>query len=229
MSYDNVKADELWSFEANKNAREIIITGTGDNEELYEESAFENINFLSKFNLIKKTNTTLHIGCGNGRIEKHLAKLVKKCVGVDISTKMVELANERCADLDNVEFIKGSGFELTNIGDKTIDVAYSFFVFQHIPRDCVEGYFKELSRVLKPNGKILCQFQLLGDMAIKTNRQEPQQDHPSDIRLYSIEAIEDLANRNGFSIINWGEKVQAELDSKRRIFDCNIFPIFELK
>jgi len=224
--YNSEHADRVWSFEAKKNAREIIITGTGNNPELYEQSATGNLNFLRENSLVNENFTTLHIGCGNGRIEKYLSKEVRHCYGADVSSKMVELAYERCADSDNVTFEKNEGCDLPFLNDNSLDVAYSFFCFQHMPRECVKGYMKELNRVLKQGGKFLCQFQLYEERAIIENYQDPDRDHPSDIRLYSIEQIESLANEYGFYIEKWVNRVEAELDGKRRVYDCNIFPIF---
>jgi SAM-dependent methyltransferase len=226
--YNTEHADNLWSFEAKRNPREIIITGTGDNEELYEQSALEQINIMQKWKLFNKNSITLHIGCGNGRIEKYLALLVKQCYGVDVSSEMIALAKERCISLDNVEFFKGSGFDLSDLEDNSTNFAYSFFVFQHMPRQCASNYFMELGRVLKPKGKFLCQFQLFGDeAAVSGEYNEPEEDHPSDIRLYSVEQINKLAEIGGFEIFDYKERIQAELDSKRRVWDCNIFPIFK--
>jgi SAM-dependent methyltransferase len=227
MNYDPNLADNVWSHEARKNAREIIITGTGNNPELYEKSALENIGMMRNWGLLRPGLVTLHIGCGNGRIEKHLANEVDYCYGVDVSTEMIKLAEERCKGLENVGFFKCSGYNLDMIDDASIDLAYSFFVFQHIPRICAGSYMKELHRVLKPDGAFVCQFQLLGDYAIKSREYiEPPADHPSNIRLYSIGDIENLANDNGFKVVDYKERIQAELDSKRRTWDCNIYPVF---
>ena len=45
------------------------------------------------------------------------------------------------------------------ISDSSIDLVSSYTVFQHIPRKATQSYLKEFSRVLKPEGECIIQFQ----------------------------------------------------------------------
>ena len=57
--------------------------------------------------IIDENDSVLDLGCGEGSITLPLARKVKKVTGVDSSTKMLELLNERAIknNIDNVETI----------------------------------------------------------------------------------------------------------------------------
>lgn len=106
----------------------------------------------------------LEIGCGIGRMTRHLARIFGKVHGVDVSEEMVELGRQRLADLDNVQLHANDGATLALFPDAVFDVAFSFIVFQHIPfKEVVLGYIRETHRVLKPGGTF--KFQVQGTIA----------------------------------------------------------------
>ena len=57
--------------------------------------------------ILDENDSVLDLGCGEGSITLPLAKKVKKVTGVDSSTKMLELLNQRAQeeDFDNIETI----------------------------------------------------------------------------------------------------------------------------
>ena len=55
--------------------------------------------------ILDKNDTVLDIGCGEGSITLHIAKKVKKVIGIDSSPKMLELLDKRAAEnnINNIE------------------------------------------------------------------------------------------------------------------------------
>jgi ubiquinone/menaquinone biosynthesis C-methylase UbiE len=100
----------------------------------------------------------LEIGCGIGRIMQHLAGRYREIHGIDISAEMVERGARRLAHLPNVRFHHGNGYDLEPFADGSIDLAYSAFVLQHMPKTIAYNYFLEVWRVLRPDG--LFRFQV---------------------------------------------------------------------
>jgi len=95
----------------------------------------------------------LEIGCGIGRMTKHLAALFGEVYAVDVSAEMIRQAQTRLSTLPNVRFFETSGQDFALFPDQSFDVIFSAYVFQHIPSaaiirsNIVDGF-----RVLKPGG-----------------------------------------------------------------------------
>jgi SAM-dependent methyltransferase/glycosyltransferase involved in cell wall biosynthesis len=103
----------------------------------------------------------LEIGCGIGRMTRHLAAIFGEIHGVDVSGEMVAEGRRRLADLDNVFLYETSGSDLAPFEDASLDFAFSFIVFQHIPyKDAILAYFREVHRTLKPG--CMFKFQVQG-------------------------------------------------------------------
>lgn len=103
----------------------------------------------------------LEIGCGVGRMTRMLSRIFGHVTGVDVSEEMIRQARRNTADLNNVSLVLGDGCSLEAVPDASLDFAFSFIVFQHIPTySVIASYCKEVYRVLKPGG--LFKFQVQG-------------------------------------------------------------------
>ncbi len=106
----------------------------------------------------------LEIGCGAGRMTRHLATQFQSVTALDISGEMIRKARELNPALSNATFREGNGTNLHPLPDQSFDAVLSYIVFQHIPsRHIVYGYIEEALRVLKPGGQFL--FQARNDFA----------------------------------------------------------------
>jgi SAM-dependent methyltransferase len=102
---------------------------------------------------IGPSDRVIEIGCGIGRLTRAIADRAAHVVGVDVSSEMVDRAREELAGVENVELLVGNGLDLSGVEDASMDVAYSFIVFQHIPDPQVTcRYIEEIGRVLRPGG-----------------------------------------------------------------------------
>jgi SAM-dependent methyltransferase len=106
----------------------------------------------------------LEIGCGIGRMSRHLASRFGRVLGIDISPAMISAARELHRGYGNLEFQVGSGVDLSGVADASFDFVISYIVFQHIPKEeIIYRYIDESLRVLKPDGRI--RFQARNDLA----------------------------------------------------------------
>jgi SAM-dependent methyltransferase len=145
-----------WDARARENARYYIATEVPDREEDFKTSGRSDYKehvraFLDRYGFTPSGNTALEIGCGIGRMTHVFAEDFREVIGVDISPEMVERA--RASAPANARFACVSGADLAEIGDASVDFAFSYIVFQHIPdREITLGYFREIGRVLRAGG-----------------------------------------------------------------------------
>jgi ubiquinone/menaquinone biosynthesis C-methylase UbiE len=91
----------------------------------------------------KRAFSIIDLGCGEGTRLSKFCKDGKECVGVDISTKAINLAKETYPE---IKFIKAD-LEKLPFKDSSFDLAYSAFVLEHTRKP--EKVLKEASRILK--------------------------------------------------------------------------------
>jgi len=107
--------------------------------------------------LIVYKNNLLDVGVGNGMLFPYLKKKVIY-VGVDISDKMLGLAEEKARKY-SFSFIPVLR-DATNLSfsDDSFDTTVCIDTFHHIPAQFSNKVLDELFRVTKPNGQILLEI-----------------------------------------------------------------------
>ena len=65
---------------------------------------------------------------------------------------MIKKAKEIFKDDKNVQFFVNNGIDLKLFEDNKFDVVYVCLVFQHMQRELILNYIKEIYRVLKKQG-----------------------------------------------------------------------------
>ena len=111
--------------------------------------------------------TVLDYCCGSGGESVKIAKLgASKVVGIDISDDSIKLARQMVEEVGLGERCNFSVMdaENTTFEDNTFDIIYCSGVLHHIN---LERGYAELSRVLKPSGRILCVEPLAYNPAIQ--------------------------------------------------------------
>jgi SAM-dependent methyltransferase len=118
---------------------------------------------------------------------------VKFCYGVDIAPSMLRQARVN-ADAQNVHFRCNNGCDLSEFADGILDLVYSIFVFQHMPRESVASYFRDSLRTLREGGKFVFQM-MVDDSGIQL---EPPAAHPYGLRYYTRTEVRNLVEDTGF-------------------------------
>jgi len=94
--------------------------------------------------------------CGNGEVAIEMAKQgASKVVGIDISPVAVDNARELAKDAGVGHICEFSVMdaEHTEFDNCTFDVIHEYGALHHLD---LPAAFKELSRILKPEGKLVC-------------------------------------------------------------------------
>ena len=96
----------------------------------------------------------LDLACGQGYLSRILARKGANVVGVDLSEKMLEIAqaSENSEPL-GVKYILGSSADMSAIADASMDHVVSTFGFHDIKE--MESTMEECGRVLKEGGKLV--------------------------------------------------------------------------
>ena len=104
----------------------------------------------------------LDIGCGTGTQCGDLAVDVKQVTGIDISSKLLAIAEQRKSErkIRNVEFIQTTVFD-ERLEVDGFDVVMAFFVL-HFFAD-VDAAFKRIHDLLKPGGLFISETACLGE------------------------------------------------------------------
>jgi len=149
---------------------------------------------------VPKKMKALEIGCGIGRILVPMSEIFGEVIGIDISSKMVEIGQENTKDIPNCKVLQNNGKDLSMFSDNYFDFCYSIIVFHHIPdKKIIEEYFQEISRVLKTYS--IFRFQI----GFEINR---NQLHVPDTWIgyrFDLKEIKDLASKNQFKILEQEE------------------------
>jgi len=100
----------------------------------------------------KRYETAIDLAIGWGRNTEMLRRISDRVIGVDINQECIDHCIKRFEGVDNVDFLKTDGTELTGIEDESIDLVYCFDAMVHFQPEVVDAYVTEFARVLKPGG-----------------------------------------------------------------------------
>ena len=152
-------------------------------------------------------DVVLDIGCGTGTQCGDLAANVKQVTGIDISRKLLAVAEQRRAErkLDNVAFLPTSLFD-ERFQPGSIDVVMAFYVL-HFFED-VDAVFQRIHDLLKPDGLFISETACLGaksKMAGKLLRFAGDLGFLPKINLLTTRQLERTMEQAGFILV---DKVQ---------------------
>jgi len=104
---------------------------------------------------IQETDVVIDLGCGTGISSQEVYQRIGnkgKLIGIDISPKMLEFAKKKFQGKDNVRFIIGDGYHLSDLVDEKVDVVLSNFTFYYFLSD-LNSLFRQVYKMLRPEGK----------------------------------------------------------------------------
>lgn len=145
----------------------------------------------SKINAAATGKRVLEYGCGQGEGSLIIARKYqpKDVVGIDVSDVAVDQARIEAAalGLDNVSFQAMNG-EKMHFANNEFDLACGFGILHHLDLDIA---FRELARVLKPNGSCIFLEPLGHNFAINlyrwfTPNLRTEDEHPLLIKDFAI-------------------------------------------
>ena len=149
---------------------------------------------LKEYFLNLKECVALDYGCGSlVRYTTEFAKIFKKCIGVDISSKAIEYSRKYTKDIENIKIVKVDGVSLKEFDDNSIDFIFSNLVFQHVgTKSVMLNLVEEMNRILKIDGIFRGSFW--------TEEKPEKHEHVYDGTGFSVEGYEKVFKDRGFNV-----------------------------
>lgn len=147
---------------------------------------------------IPKGGRVCDLGCGDGYGSLLLARNGYEVTGVDISSEMIETANQRAAESNLLSFIRGDLVKLPfSDGEFDAIMAVNSIEWTHSPLIAL----REINRIVKPGGHAF--FGILGPTAAPRQENSYRRLYGEKIIMNSMEPweFEQLAKENGWRLI----------------------------
>lgn len=103
---------------------------------------------------IKSGDSVLDVGCGTGRLARHVLDIIGRSghfIGIDPMAERIKIAKEKNI-YPNAFYQIGVAEELGFVPDNSLDIVYLNWVFHWVLDK--EKALQEINRVLKPGGKV---------------------------------------------------------------------------
>jgi 2-polyprenyl-3-methyl-5-hydroxy-6-metoxy-1,4-benzoquinol methylase len=144
---------------------EKIFDRVAKNYEQTEENRFKSINIRTLENTkkyLKGSDIILDYGCATGTKALELAGNVKMIYGIDISSKMIEIAKRRAVErnIKNIDFAQTTLFD-ERLKSESFDVIMVFNIL-HLLEDN-QQVMQRISELLKPGGFFISITTCLGE------------------------------------------------------------------
>ena len=133
---------------------------------------------------VKGKGAVCDMGCGPGHIARFLHDAGTNVFGLDLSLRMIEEARRLNPE---ISFRQGNMLVL-DLPDASLAGIAAFYAIVNLPREALLQVFREMARVLKPDGLLLLAFHI-GD---ETLHRDEWWDRPVtlDFRFFSPHAIQ---------------------------------------
>jgi ubiquinone/menaquinone biosynthesis C-methylase UbiE len=147
------KADPLWGVASWKGKERSAGTPWTD-AEFYELGRSDWEDFQSLWRRYSSLGgTVVEIGCGAGRLTKHIADAFAELHAIDVSADMLQYAKR--IGRPNVAFYLVDGYTIP-VETASVDAVFSAHVFQHLDGlESAMAYFRDIARVLRNGGSLM--------------------------------------------------------------------------
>jgi SAM-dependent methyltransferase len=192
--------------------------------------------------LVGSTDRVLDVGCGTGGPTRDIARVATngEVTGIDLSTRMLELARQRCDDegLDNVTFVRGDA-QVFAFEPQQLDVAMSNFGSMFFS-DPVAA-FTNIGGGLRRGGTLaLLAWRALEDnewlmslrraLAVGRELPTPPPDAPTPFALADPERVRTILQTAGFESVDLepiDEQIDLGADASEALAFANTMGIVE--
>ena len=168
-------------------------------DRVWSRYIFRSLSFLKDWTQLDPSRTVLDVACGTGAFERLvlLDQPTQSIIGIDLSEKMLEIAEEKCRDYPNVVFQNASVTALPFV-DRSFDVVVSasaFHYFEHPTAALIE-----MRRVLKSEGELVILDWCKDDWLCRLYDFVLKRFDPAHEQCYTQAEFHRFLNETGFQI-----------------------------
>ena len=161
---------------------------------------YQSIQSLKKY--LNNTDLVLDLGCATGTICCFLAGDVKEIHGIDISARMIRIAQKRAAErgLDNTNFSQSTIYS-ENFRKNSINMVLAFSVMHLVPH--AEKIMQRIYELLRPGGYFVSLTPCLREKAILSALifLGKKAGILPNITCFTIKELEKLITKDNFQLI----------------------------
>jgi len=157
---------------------------------------------IKKLLKVKKGDIVLDVATGTGNYLILMAKKGAICYGIDISSKILEVAKRKIKELNlkNVRELKIGDADKIPYPNKFFDWITCIGMFEYYPMEHVRKILLEFKRILKMNGKIVLDFPDINNPESYTFKKKSES-VKTKVYLYNFRLIQKLINEIGLKIL----------------------------
>ncbi len=153
---------------------------------------------------MKPQMTVLDIGCATGTQCGDIADSVQKVTGIDISSKLLTIAQQRMDErgILNIEFIETSAFD-DQFEPESFDVVMTFHVLHFFEN--LDVIVKRIHELLKPGGVFISETGCLADRSkflVNTLKSMGAIGLLPRITMLKDQQLQESLQQNGFTIVD---------------------------
>lgn len=154
---------------------------------------------------LEENYNVLDVGCGTGTILRRLGEKANiNGYGIDVEENMINIAKNKCADMD----IQICSCDKTAFNDEYFDVVIACMAYHHFPDK--NGFAKEMNRIIKSGGRLYISdpkfpfvFRKIFNAALSL--------HKIAGKFFSIKEMEKDFNVYGFRKVNSDKDLYAQI------------------
>jgi 2-polyprenyl-3-methyl-5-hydroxy-6-metoxy-1,4-benzoquinol methylase len=166
---------------------------------------FESLPIEETKKYLKNSDIVLDFGCATGTMLFEIADCVKEAVGIDISSKMIEIAKRKAGEreIGNIGFRKATIFDKT-FENKSFNVIIAFNIIHFIEN--TQELVQRMYELLKPNGLVIINTAFLGqkiffDILFKLILLMSRLKIMPYMKISKIDDFKEIFNKEGFDFV----------------------------
>jgi len=102
---------------------------------------------------LPRGSRVVELGCGAGDDAAYFAENGHHVMAIDISAPLIEIAEQRFANLDNLEFRRGDIARPLDVGGDSVDAVFARLSIHYFDDETTARIFGEVHWVLRPAGR----------------------------------------------------------------------------
>lgn len=156
----------------------------------------DNLQYLVPLLKYKRNGKLLDFGCGCGWFVHHASLKGFDAIGIDINATVINSGKK----VFQGDLFQGSFQKLNEFKTGSFDVVSCFSIFEHLQNP--SAFLIQIFRLLKPDGIFMAEIPLVDSLQFKMFKQFFYWCMaPYHINLFSLEGLNKLFSRSGFSIL----------------------------